>query len=67
MGPHCIYRARRLPPTTAVLHLQEARLALLPLRPLLLRDHPQFHLFLDFPFESCSLRRLLQPLTWILG
>lgn len=45
------------------LHLQSEILALLPLRPVLLRQHPQLHLHLAGSWICASLRRMLLSLA----
>lgn len=40
-------------------------MALLPLRSLLLLQHPQLRLYLADPFKSCDVRRVLLSCTWI--
>jgi hypothetical protein len=65
MGPHIIYGPRSLSAAAQVLSIQETRLALLPIRPLLLRHHPQLRLLLDLPQQHSSIHRVLLPFTWV--
>lgn len=61
MGSHIIYAPSALPSSYARLQVQETRLALFPLRPLLLRHDIEFHLHLGAAVIQVSFRRLLLP------
>ena len=50
-----------LPHPPPLVQVQATRLALFPLRPLLLRHHPQFHLPMARALEPGALRRVLLP------
>lgn len=65
MDARRLYRPGRLPPSIAHLQIQEADVALLPLRPLLLRHHPQLCLHLDSSSEPGALRGVLLFITWV--
>ena len=59
MGTHFVHRPGSLSPPLALLSIQEARLALLFVRPLLLYHHSQLYFLLDFAFKYLALGRLL--------
>lgn len=59
MDTHCIHYSRMLPTSTALLSIQETRVALFPLRLVLLRHNPQLHLHLVLAIESGSFRCML--------
>lgn len=59
MAAHIIYAPIPISPPNASVQLQETRLALLPLRPVLLFNHSQLHFHLDRAIELYALDRLL--------
>lgn len=63
MGACILHHPRSLPPASAVLPVQETRVALLPLRPLLLCHHPQLYLLLDLPWQQAAVHRVLSHVT----
>ena len=65
MGPHCVHHPRSLSHFSARVHLQEAGLALLPVRSMLLCDDSKFRLFLDLSIKSGIIRGLLLSLAWL--
>lgn len=65
MDTYCIYRPSGVSLATSRVQIQEAVMALLPLRSLLLLQHPQLRLYLADPFKSCDVRRVLLSCTWI--
>lgn len=60
-----LYRPSALPAAITRVPIQETRMALFPLRPLLLRDYPQLHIPLDRAGEFDALDRVLLPLAWV--
>lgn len=67
MDTHCIHHSRMLSTSTALLSIQETRVALFPLRLVLLRHNPQLHLYLVPAIESGPFRRMLLPVPWLLS
>lgn len=67
MGSYIIYNPRSIPPPLTSLQIQKAVLALLPLRSMLLRHHPQLHLHLVPTTKSSLVRRVLLSFPWIVG
>jgi len=65
MGAHFVHRPGSLSPPLALLSVQKAGLALLPVRPLLLYHHSQLYFLLDFTFKHLALGRLLLPIPWV--
>ena len=59
MAPHRLHPPSTLPPPPPRIHLQKTRMALLPLRPLLLHHDPQLHLDLAPAVLSVPLDRVL--------
>lgn len=60
-----IYSASSILPSHAVILVQEASMALLPVRLVLLRQHSQFRVHLVSPLELGPIRGLLLFITWI--
>ena len=67
MDPCRLLGPSRILSTYAGIHVQEAGLALLPLRPLLLHERSRPRLHLGDAFKCCFVRRLLLHIPWILG
>jgi len=67
MGAHLIHGSGALFDPPALLSIQETRLALLPLRPVLLCHHPQLRILLAFPRQQDPLHRVLLPFSWVAG
>lgn len=65
MGSCRIYCSGVVSTPSARLYLQEALLALLSLRPLLLRYNPQLCLHLVLSFQHGIIHGMLLPLAWI--
>ena len=65
MGPYLVHGARTLSPASPILSVQETRMALFPLRPVLLCQHHELHLDLGSSAVSRALHRLLLPFAWL--
>jgi hypothetical protein len=65
MDTHRVHNSRVLSPPTALLPIQKTRVALLPLRLVLLRYNPELHIHLVFTLQSGSFRCVLLPFTWL--
>jgi hypothetical protein len=65
MGTYFIFYSSPVPLAFASIQVQEARLALLPFRSMLLRHRSKFHLHLAPATKPSSIRRVLFSITWI--
>ena len=65
MGTYLIYHPSLIPVTLTGVQVQETRLALLPLRSVLLRHRPQLHLYLVPTTKPCPFCSMLLSLTWV--
>lgn len=59
MDPYLIYSARLIFPSSSCLPIQEAVMALFPVRSLLLRHDPQLHLHVVLPIKYSVVHGLL--------
>ena len=65
MDTRDIHGAICVPPSYACVYVQEAVMALFPLRPVLLCQHHELHLDLGSSAVSRALHRLLLPFAWL--
>lgn len=63
MGAHLIHPHGLVSHPSSLHPIPPASVALFPVRSMLLCYHPQLHLYLDPPFQRCSLCRMLLPLA----
>ena len=65
MGAYRVYGTGVIFATATGVQVQETGVALFPVRSVLLRDDPEFHLHLVSSVESGAICSVLLPIAWI--
>lgn len=67
MATYSLYYPSFLSPSRTRLYIQETRVALLPIRSLLLYHNPEFYVHLAGSIKLDTLDRVLLSLSWLIG
>ena len=67
MGSHRVFTTSTIPPSAPRVQVQEASLALLSIRLVLLREHPQLPVPLGLPLQRTAMGGVLLFVPWVSG